>query len=98
MQARSSAAPTRAATDGDALNLDPIFIDIVRAGGVSGALITGALLYLGLQVRALQKSVDRVQITIGEKVFPRLDDHTNRISALEGRYRMWEVMRGGEGK
>ena len=76
------------------MNLDPIFVDILRSGGVSGLMIGGALLYLALQVRALQHSVDKVQTTIGEKVFPRLDDHTARIATLEGRYEMWETMRG----
>lgn len=66
------------------MNLDPIFMRIVEHGGLSGVLISGALLYLGLQVRGLQHSVDRVQVTIGEKVFPALNDHEGRISTLEG--------------
>ena len=75
------------------MNLDPIFVDIIRSGGVSGLLIFSALLYLGLQVRGLQRSVDKVQETIGQKVFPRLDDHTDRIAKLEGRHSMWEAMK-----
>jgi len=75
------------------VNLDPVFIDLMRNGGVSGVLIAVALLYLALQVRGLQRSVDKVQVTISSKVFPRLDDHTGRIAELEGRYRMWETMR-----
>lgn len=63
--------------------MDPIFLEIARAGGFSGLLISGALLYLGLQVRSLQRSVDGVRQTIGEKVFPRLDDHTGRLSSVE---------------
>lgn len=75
------------------MNLDPVFLRIVESGGISGLMIAGALLYLALQVRALQHSVDKVQQTIGEKVFPRLDDHTDRIAMLEGRYATWETMR-----
>jgi hypothetical protein len=78
--------------------LDTIFVELIRSGGISGALIALALLYLALQVRGLQQSVDKVQVLIGEKVFPRLDDHTDRIATLEGRYLMWEVMRDGDGK
>jgi hypothetical protein len=77
------------------VNLDVVMIELVKSGGVSGVLISLALLYLALQVRALQKSVDHVQDLIGDKVFPRLDDLTGRISELEGRYRMWEIMREG---
>ena len=75
------------------VNLDPVFMEIIRSGGVSGILILGGLFYLGLQVRGLQHSVDKVQETIGQKVFPRLDDHTDRIAKLEGRHSMWEAMK-----
>ena len=80
------------------MNLDPIFVDIIRGGGISGLMIAGSLLYLALQVHGLKGSVDKVQKTIGEKVFPRLDDHTDRIATLEGRYETWEtIRRGGQG-
>ncbi|OFX03786.1 MAG: hypothetical protein A3E78_01890 [Alphaproteobacteria bacterium RIFCSPHIGHO2_12_FULL_63_12] len=75
------------------MNLDPVFLRIVESGGVSGLMIAGALIYLAMQVRALQHSVDLMQKTIGEKVFPRLDDHTDRIGTLEGRFATWETMR-----
>ena len=67
------------------MNLDPLFVRLLESGGASGVLIAAALLYLALQVRALQRSVDAVQLTIAEKVFPRLDDHTGRIATIEGR-------------
>ena len=73
--------------------LGTVFIELLRSGGISGFLIASALLYLALQVRALQHSVDKVQMAISEKVFPRLDDHTDRIATLEGRYQTWETMR-----
>lgn len=63
--------------------MDGVFVELLKSGGVSGALIALALFYLSWQVKALQKSVDKVQETIGEKVFPRLDDHTSRIAILE---------------
>ena len=75
------------------MNLDPLFLDVMKGGGISGVLILIGLVVLSIQVRALQHAVDGVRETIGEKVFPRLDDHTSRISELEGRYAMWETMR-----
>lgn len=43
------------------------------------------LLYLALQVRALNHAVDGMRQTIGEKVFPKLDDLTDRIARIEGK-------------
>jgi hypothetical protein len=80
--------------------LDTIFVELIRSGGISGALIALALLYLALQVRGLQHSVERVQTLIekletliGERVFPALNSHEGRISNLEGHYEVWQVMR-----
>jgi len=67
------------------MNLDSTFVKLFEHGGISGMMIAGALLYLALQVRALQHSVDLVQETIGQKVFPKLDDLTDRVSRIEGR-------------
>ena len=64
---------------------DGMLLELVKSGGISGTLIACALIYLALQVRALQKSVDAVTATIGQKVLPMLEDHGERIATLEER-------------
>jgi len=79
------------------MSLDAIFFALVQSGGVSGMLIAMALLYLALQVRALNKAVDGVRQTIGEKVFPRLDQLTADTAEMKGRYEAWERLRDQAG-
>lgn len=70
------------------MNLDPIFLDIVKGGGFSGTLIACALLYLALQVRSLHTGVEAIRETIGEKVFPTINEHTREIAELKARAEM----------
>lgn len=67
---------------------DGLLVDLVKSGGISGALVAMGLLYLALQIKALQKSIDEFK----DHVFPRLDDygdrlneHGERISKVEAR-------------
>ena len=64
--------------------MDVLWLNLIKDGGVSGALIALALAYLGFQVRSLKDAVNSVNNTIGEKVFPRLDDLQGRVSRIEG--------------
>lgn len=61
--------------------VETIFAEIIRSGGnVSGFFIAGGLVFLGLQVRGLQKSFDKLEAL----VLPKLDNHGSRLSNIEG--------------
>lgn len=63
---------------------DTIVLEAIKNGGVSGILVSMALVYLAVQVRSLKTAIDEVRQTIGEHVLPRLDEHTAEINFLKG--------------